>query len=605
MARVTLQDGRVINFQGTPTQRDIEEVIASMSRVQTESSVPKPTQSKSFLRPKELLSSLKDVGTSEVAQASAQIQDAKARQQSGEQGFGRTATTIVSQGAQVGLSTAFRGAGNVISAAIPDFIEDPIRRKLGDKTDDFLASEAGQSTVDLIRKVSEKIDTLEPKNQQLVRDFGDALMTGVDVATVGGGGKVVKQGAAKVGKEAGKKGAALVESAEKDAIANAQNKLVDLIIDKSTPTKRAAQSVRTTEGGFFKGRTITPTQAELNIVKELVTTPGIKANRSALFNLNALEKELTKEAKALKAAIDADNFIFPKKEAAARLTSQLDELKRTDTDIIGDAETLADKVFEKMRVFVEANEGTGSGALKARKEFDEWVKNKKPKAFEKQDAYSTAVRAARKTVNDFVEEKAIKVEVKKSLQRQSRLFQAQNVLRVKAGKESTTGFIRLLDKATEKLGTKNRIVQLVAAAVGIGGLGAAATFAPAAATLGGVAGLTTLLVKALKSPSSRKALGKVLLAIEKALPKAKGDERTILLELKDELTTLLDKDLPIGLSIKAVDNPRFNELTKTITRLNKEREALIAKGLKENSSPVKANQKALEEAVKKRDALGE
>jgi len=613
-----IENIEAMEAQGAP-QADIQEYVNSQpvsSSVSVQStsspslsaqSTPRETQSKSFLRPKELLSSFRDISTQEAADVQSQISDAKSRLASGEQGLGRTAFTIGSQGAQLGLSTGFRSVGNVLSAALPDFIEDPIRRKLGDKTEDFLGSEQGQQTVDLVVKLNDAVDTLEPKNQQLVRDVADTLLSGVDVVSGGVAGQVTRRGATQVGRQAGEKGASLLRQAEKDAADNAQAKLVDLITDTSTPTKRASIAGRTTEGGFFSGRTVNPSSRDLEIVNELVTTPGIKVNRSALFNVNALSKEIRREAEALTKAIEENNFIFPKKEANARLVSVAEDLKATNPNIVGDAEKMADRVFAKMQTFIEANEGTAAGALKARKEFDRYVTSNKPKAFDKEDNYNTIVREARRTVNDFIEEKAIDVDVKKSLQRQSRLLEAQDVLKTKAGKESTTGFVRALDRATEALGTKNRVVQLLATAVGIGGLGAAATFAPAVAAVGGVTIAANLITKALKSPTSRKALAKALLAIEKALPKAKGEEKTILNELKDELTTLLDKDIPVGLTVLDVskESPRFKELTSTISRLNSERDKLIARGLKENSPAIKANEKATLAAINERAKLGE
>lgn len=541
MARVTLEDGRVINFEGTPSQSDIDEVVASL-----DVSPVKKTNSKSFLRPKQLGTSLKDIATEEFGSAAKQIQGASQRERAGEQGVARTGFTAVAQGAQAGLSTAFRGALTVGSAALPDFIENPIRRKLGDAYDSFIESNAGQKLIQTVSDVSAKVDQLEPKNQQLVKDAADAALTGVDLLTLRAG-SASKGAFQQVGAKAGAASKTLASQTDNIAEKKIRSKLSDLIIDTSTPTKRAAVATRTTEGGLFTGRTVKPTRFENQVVDEMLKTPNIKPNRSALTNLNAVNKAVAKEADSLKSSLKDDNFIFPKKELSARLDDALSDLKLTDPGVIGDSEKLADRLFDKAKAFINDSDGTGLGALRARQQFDDWITTKRPKAFEKQDSFNTIARSARKEMNDFLAEKAVKTDVKASLSRQSRLMSAQDVLRVKSGKESATGFVRLLDKATEALGTKNRVVQLVATAVGIGGLGAAATFAPAVAAVGGVVGAALLLIKALKSGTSKKALAAVLKEIEKQLPKASQAEKLIYLELRDEIQTLLeiDEDTPL------------------------------------------------------------
>ena len=580
--------------QGAP-QADIQEYINSR---QITSASKQPTQSKSLFRPVELLKSIGSRAKQEFGSSSESIQQAQQRQEAGKQGGLRTTGTALAQGAQAGLGTAFGAVLDVGSAVLPDFIENPIRRKLGAEFDTFIASEKGQSLVQTITAVSDKIDTLQPKNQQLVKDIADAALTAADIGTSGAVSKASTKGLSKVGAAAGTKGKSVVTKANKDAITEARSKLADLIIDTSTPTKRAAKARATKEGGFFSSRDVTPNFQENLMMDELVTTPGIRVNRSALFNLNALTKETAKEAGKLRNALTVDNFIFPKKEAVSRLSSQLDNLKVSDTDIIGDAEKLADRVFDKMKVFIEAGDGTGLGAWDARIAFDKWVKAKKPKAFEKQDAFNTAVTSARRTVNDFIEEKATKTDVKKSLKRQSRLRNAEDILATKASKESSTGFVRLLDRATEVLGTKSRVVQLMAAAVGIGGLGAAASFAPAVAAVGGVVGVSALLIKAIKSPASRKLLGEALITIEKLLPKATAKERAVLTELKDEITSLLDKDGAVNLTSgnllrtdipTVTGSPKVNSRFTRDASLSGENKAIEARAFKK----IEQNEKEL------------
>nr|AKH48011.1 thrombospondin [uncultured marine virus] len=538
MTRIRLETGQIINFEGTPSQGDIDEVVRSIG-----DTAPQPTQqetqSKSFFRPKQLSSSVGRSLKDPFQSAAGDIQSAVSRQSRGEQGVGRTALTAVGQGSQAGIESVFGAGLDLISAIVPDFIEDPVRRNVGNQINKFAQTEAGLSLLEAARGIEGRINEFSPENQQAIRDVFDLALTGVDIGTAGVAKGAVKRGLKETAQRAGEKGSRLIDEAVDTTEENIRDNFAKLIVDESTPTKRTALSGRTKEGGFFTGREVGLTDGEQKIVDELLKVEGLNPKRSALFNKNILDEQIGSEAKLLKQQLTEDNFIFPKAEVKKRLDDSLEILKKESPDVIGDSEKLADRLFAKAKVFIDAEEGTGLGGLIARQKYDAWVKSKKPKAFEKQDAFNTINREARRVMNDFLAEKAPSAPVKESLEKQSRLLSASDTLATKSGKEAGTGFVRLLDKSTEVLGTKNKVVQLLAAAVGIGGLGAAATFAPVAAGVGGAAATAVLTKKALTSPSAKKKLGKVLLEIEKQLPKADDATRTILLEIQEGIRPLV------------------------------------------------------------------
>lgn len=499
----------------------------------------KKPQSKSFLRPVELAKSIAGGFEKEFRGAVDDISEAQQRQNRGEQGAARTAFTIASQGAQAGLSGFFGGAIKLASAAVPDFIENPLRKKLGKEFDNFIETDTGKRLVSSIGDLVEKVDTFDPKNQQLVKDAVDAGITALDLSAAGITRNVTKKVASELAERTGTNADDLIRKGNEEIIERTKRNIGDLIIDDTTPTKRSELAVRTKEGGFFSGREIELSDLEQEIAEQLVQTQGIKSNRSALFNLNAVVKEVEKQATQLKKSLKEKAFIAPKKEFKSRMDTKLDDLVTNDPNVVGDAEAQAKRIFTKAKSFIDANSGTGLGQLEARQQFDAWALSKRPKSPEKSDAFSVSWRAARDEMTDFLVGKAKNTDVKASLKKQSLLLGARDVLRVRAGKESAFGFVRLLDKATDALGTKNRIVQLLATAAGIGGLGAAATFAPAVAALGGVGGAGIVALKALRSPQAKIALGKVIKEIEKTLPNASVVDKAILEEVRDEVTNMI------------------------------------------------------------------
>lgn len=528
-----VQNIEAMESQGA-SQREIQSYLDSLSTDKA------PTQAKSFTRPIELGKSIVGGFKEEIGGAATDIQQAAGRFERGEQGLLRTGTTALAQGAQAGLSGFFRGVIDLGSAVVPDFIENPLRRKLGNEFEEFIESDTGKELVGNIETISKKFDTLDPKNQQLIKDAIDTGLTALDIGTAGVARTGTKKVASELAQRTGTKADDLLRTGQEELMKKTERQLGELIIDDTTPTKRGELATRTKEGGFFTGREVTLTPFEREAAQQLLQTPGVRANRSALFNLNAVVKEVGKQADALKQSIRKEGFIAPRQEFKARLTSRLDDLVQTDPIIVGDGERMAQRIFDKAKAFIDAHEGTGVGQLEARQAFDAWALTKKPKAPEKLDAFSTAWHSARDEMTDFLISNAKKTNVKASLRKQSLLLTARDVLQTKAAKEASTGFGRVLNKAIDVLGTKNKIVQVLATVTGIGGLGAAATFAPAVAVAGGITGAGLLTLKALRSPQTKIALGNALKRIEKALPTATPSEKKVLNELKDEVKALLD-----------------------------------------------------------------
>jgi len=320
--------------------------------------------------------------------------------------------------------------------------------------------------------------------------------------------------------------------------------LKDLLQPEQTKKVKVDQVSRTTETGAgpFKKSIIEPTKAEATSAEALYGIKGIQPNNTVQRNYNIASAANRQKGIQLEADIKKHDFIIPKRNIVFSLNKAKEVIGQNPT-IVGDAKKTADKLIAGAERIINKNKGTGSGLLKTRKEYDQWVLLQKPKAFDSasENAFTIANREIRKSMNDLLDEKAINVEVKKSLREQSALYNALSIMEVKAATEADTAFLRLLQRTGEKLGTKNKIVQGVAAAVGIGGLGAAATFAPAAAAVM----ISGMLIhkggKFILSPTVRKNIFSVMIDISREIPKTTvAVEIEALKELKDGLKQFLE-----------------------------------------------------------------
>lgn|SRR3990167_3657454 len=397
----------------------------------------------------------------------------------------------------------------ILKLATPKFLEDLAKKGV---------EKIGQT--EIAQALAKKYTELKEKHPEATKDF-EAVFNIASIIPVA---KVVGVGVKQVGKVAFKtlqKGEETLARGALEATAQSQQSFVrNLIRPEQTKAVKEAQVGRTTETGtgIFKKSEIEPTARELRSESSVLEVKGVSAKNTFQRNYNLIKNENVAEAKRLTEKLAQNDFAYPRKELVARLRQVKEELARNPV-ITGDAEKTAEKLIAEIERRINAAPSKGSELLKIRKEFDQWVENQKGgNIFDpsKENAFSVSNRAIRRSINDFLDEKAPNVEVKKSLQKQSALYDAMDNIGPKAAIEANTAMGRFFQRMDKVLGTKNKAVQILAATVGIGGLGAASTFAPGAAVIGVGGYLIYRGGKLVMSPKSQKAFSDVLGELRKA-----------------------------------------------------------------------------------------
>jgi hypothetical protein len=427
------------------------------------------------------------------------------------------AKTKVAEGKQSTASGIFQAigqtagfVGDVGFDVLKSALKPEVRKKIGDFTTgvvkNILAIPDVQKQIEAYQSFKEKSPELA-SNLEAALNIASILPVGKAVRVGVKAGETALEGTTKIGPVL-KEGAEEAIKAEKGAF------IRDLIRPQQTKTVREAQVDRTTETGVgpFKKSVVAPTKQELKAEEYVSQIEGINPKNTKQQNYNVIKEANVAEAESLAATLKANDFAYPRKELLSRLRKAKEELSRNPV-ITGDAEKSAEKLIAEIERRINAAPAKGSELLKIRKEFDQWVENQKgPDIFDptKEGALSVSTREIRRTINDFLDEKAPDVKVKESLRKQSALYDAMDNIRPKAAMEADTAVKRFLQDVDAALGTKNKAMQIFAASVGISGLGAAATYAPAIA---GTALSGYLLYKGGKlvlSPQSRKAIGGVI-----------------------------------------------------------------------------------------------
>jgi hypothetical protein len=314
------------------------------------------------------------------------------------------------------------------------------------------------------------------------------------------------------------------------SILDHSNFITDLVREPQTAATKIDQVSRTTEvgSGLAKKSIVALNSSESAAKDAVVNLPGVSARNTYQQNFNVIRDANVQAAKDLESNVASNNFVIPRRETISKLNA-IKKTLATSPVIVGDAEKTAQKLLDGATQFVNENTSDGVGLLKARKQYDQWVLSQRPSAFDAkaESAFTIANREVRGTLTDILDTNAPNAEVRASLKNQSSLYTAMDNIAPKAASEADSAVGRLFDRVGKILHTKSRIVQGVAMGVGIGGLGAASTFAPAVAWGAGLY-LTYKEGRFLLRPEVRVQVGKLL---EEYGDKIPTSDKTILQNL--------------------------------------------------------------------------
>lgn len=347
-----------------------------------------------------------------------------------------------------------------------------------------------------------------PNAEEVISDLINVVGSAYSPQTAKGISKVTQPVAGEILQTAGQ----ALQSGTDDAISSARLTAVQKLLQPvENKASRLDAVSRTQEKGILGSKVVEPTAREIDMVSDIVEIPNVNPKGTFQSNFNATKEYNFELAKQLENEIASNNFLIPRKETIARLNKAVATLEESPV-IVGDAQKTAQRLIDGAKKFINESDGTASGVLEARKKYDKWVVSQKPKAYDAntENAFTIANREVRSTLNDILAEKAPNVDVKGSLQKQSRIYDALDILQEKAASEGKNKITRAFNRIGETIGTKNKGIQTLVSLGLIGGAGAAATMALPATLIGSAGYLLYRGGKWVVSPQVRKAIGEIL-----------------------------------------------------------------------------------------------
>jgi len=417
-----------------------------------------------------------------------------------------------------GIVSAAKG----LSFVTPDVIEEPAVNAFKDGWNWLTETGVGEAAGDAIKGGVEEYGKFKENNPQAAKTLESVINVGLLLAPV-------KSKANASPTVLGKAAAATGKAASKQLAKNKSTFVQDLISPTKTKKVKEAEVARTVESGVgpFKRSIITPTTREAEVASEVLKIKGVSQSKSVQQNYNAVNNANTKLAKRLESNVSKERAKIPLPEISKSIDDAVNILIEESPLIVGNIQTTAKRVADKAKKLIASNPQTASGLLRSRKQFDTWVRGlprgeSKLSADAAMESQSLTIKAVRNAMNDMLDSKVKNTVVKRELKRQSLLYEALENMTPKAASEYNTALGRAWQNSVKVLPTKNKLVQQLAVIFGIGGLGAAAKFAPIITGVGGgIIGLT-LAGKALRSPKTKIVAAKLIKAVDKAILSSKN-----------------------------------------------------------------------------------
>ena len=427
--------------------------------------------------------------------------------------------------------------GKGISFMMPDDMEDSLKKKVSDSWDWTLNTEGGQLAQEALEGTYEKWKEYE-KNNPVGADNIRAI------ANIGliFGPKYTGKSRSKINPVPSfdkrreiplvKTTIPSITDAQRNRVSVVKEQKQRTLEDLVLPAMDAAKAERSTQKGIFKETIVTLNKNEKNILNEVRKVKGVSASKSAQTNLGLLVKETNKLGDNLDKVLKNSNVIIPPSTVNKTIDDAIEALLNPQTGniylknnqsiaaMIEDFATQAKEIFSRFP-------STPSGLLAARKEFDNIVKAQLgDKAFDANNitAMNEAMRIVRGSVNGLINTNVPSAFVQKNLTRQSRLFSARDVVRVKAKDEAKKFTGRLFQNISRFAGLNMNLRRNLAIIAGT------SVFAVSGGLMAGAAGALGLFmagniaIRGTMSPKVHSAFLGLLKETNKAIQKTTSIE---------------------------------------------------------------------------------
>lgn len=407
--------------------------------------------------------------------------------------------------------------GHDLAYFVPSSVKEPVKQAMSRGWDAVMNTDIGKSAIWALQGGEEVWKDFKKNNPQIAKDTESLVNIGLLFAPP------------KVKADAPPSGAKLWASdLEAKAGAQVAKKRTDQIYDiiKNPSPGYAEAHQLTIEPGLAGKKVMQRTPMEEQMVQAVKRIPEF-GKSSYTENLNILDKHIVNASKNIDEKLGkiGDTLKAPHDYTIMKVNQALDDMAANETVITGNLQNTVDKAKEWATKVITENDATPLGVLKARRQFDQWVKQQKRNALGDNslvNALDLTMRTIRDTLNDTADSFLPNGEVKNTLHWQSMLYRAGDNVAPKALAEANTRVMRLFKNVGHVIKYKNEFVAAMATLLGMGGLGAASHIAPYFTGLLGASFLGYGTHQLVTSPGAKRGMAMLLRAADRALITSKN-----------------------------------------------------------------------------------
>ncbi len=221
---------------------------------------------------------------------------------------------------------------------------------------------------------------------------------------------------------------------------------------------------RVNEGGIIKGRTINPTQAEIDANAELVKTPSYKPNATKLEKYNAVQGEIPKIGQSLDISLKNEGVLRPPKEIMKVVRDAVTEASQNSL-LLQKTDPIVTNYLRVAERAINQSDGTLAGEWDVRKILDQAYEDAGGK-YGNNKGLDQIHRASRNAILTDMASKAKNTAVKASMKKMTNLYNASDVLQDEARLEGGSSWERLQNKYP----TIKKFLPKVMEGAGLGGI---------------------------------------------------------------------------------------------------------------------------------------
>lgn len=446
-----------------------------------------------------------------------------------------TAATGIGTGVDV-LAETGSLALNGLSVIIPDEIEDPVKDAI--KTGfTFMADTAvGQEGLKSLQKGIGHWKKFENKYPEYAKIIGGVVNLGVLFTPLGKKKRDLEPRPTNTYAGTYVTGA-LEESAAKQITTSTKNRVNDLLQpEKTTDRVKDIKNINIAGKDLGEKRGILGLQRiqenEFELFRNNLVTniPGVKSKDTIVNTANAVR--IHNKNKAQKLMDDLENtdisWNFPE-GTQIELAKRVDDLLGDINYIKGDAamENIKTNTLNSAYKIISEMNNSPAGLLKARQKFDKLInKQLADNLFDPtvMNPTNDVANAVRKSINDLIESRvsSTNVQVKQSLKEQHALWNAQNILDLKAVKEGNNRISQIFQNLSPIVDGQLALNRTIAVMGGMSAFGAAQFLTVPLTGIGITYGVGLALTSGTLTLSGKKALGSILSNIDKGLNLSKN-----------------------------------------------------------------------------------